>query len=296
MVARTINLPNMHRLFLPDKGYIIVDNDLERADAQVVAWDAGDEELKRAFRSGEDIHTANAMAIFKCSVEAAKIGGQNSPRQKAKIGVHATNYGVTARTLAAHLSISEAEAALFIKNWFKAHPAIEAWQEGIKELLRRGKPITNAFGYHMPNFERGDSSFTQALAWKGQSTVAIVTHKGLVTIDETLPEVQLLLEVHDSLVMQVPELGFHEHLANVRKAMLVPVPYDDPLIIQISPAISRLDWSDVFEYDKGIKIRKLIDAGTANDEILKMFGGLSPDRLEKIANDPIWCADAKVAA
>ena len=52
MVASTISLPNVKKMFIPDEGYTIIDADLEKADAQIVAWESGDEELKQIFREG----------------------------------------------------------------------------------------------------------------------------------------------------------------------------------------------------------------------------------------------------
>lgn len=60
----TIVLPNVRRLFKPDPGHFIASCDLAGADAQVVAWEAGDEDLKAAFRAGIPIHQKNAEDMF----------------------------------------------------------------------------------------------------------------------------------------------------------------------------------------------------------------------------------------
>ena len=52
MVAQNIILPNIRKFIVPDPGYLIVDADLSGADAQVVAWEADDADLKEAFRDG----------------------------------------------------------------------------------------------------------------------------------------------------------------------------------------------------------------------------------------------------
>src|SRR6185369_14495873 len=98
-------LPNMRSLILPDIGYTGIDMDLDRADLQVVVWEADDEELRLALRTGVDMHLFNAASIFNLSmipVDEMKENHPNYPdwkkrftpqRNKAKIGVHATNYG-----------------------------------------------------------------------------------------------------------------------------------------------------------------------------------------------------------
>lgn len=127
MVARTIELPNVKKIFLPDPGYFICDSDLAQADAQVVAWEAGDEALKEVFRDPDaDLHNNNAQDIF------GKTGGIY--RQRSKAGVHAVNYDVKARTLAIALGITIKEAEAFIDTWFTKHPGIYDWQQRINIL------------------------------------------------------------------------------------------------------------------------------------------------------------------
>lgn len=57
-------LPNIRKIFIPDPGYVVFDCDLAGADAQVVAWEADDEDLKRAFRAKLDVHAHNATAMW----------------------------------------------------------------------------------------------------------------------------------------------------------------------------------------------------------------------------------------
>ena len=113
MVAKTTPLPNIRKLFVPDPGYMIADCDLAQADAQVVAWEADDEELKAVFRDPTaDLHDENAKTIFGTLTPAN--------RQLAKAGVHLTNYGGKARTCATALGITVKQAEDFQRKWFQA--------------------------------------------------------------------------------------------------------------------------------------------------------------------------------
>ena len=131
MVAQTIELPNTRKMFLPDFGKRLIDADLARADAQVVAWEADDEELKELFRSGVDIHRANAAAVFQIPFE--EVSGHQ--RQQAKQSVHGYNYGGSAKTIAAETGMTLAEAVFFEQGWFGAHPKIKEWQDRIAKQL-----------------------------------------------------------------------------------------------------------------------------------------------------------------
>ena len=247
MVAQTINLPNTRKMFIPDPGKMLIDVDLERADAQVVAWEAGDEKLKAAFRAGADVHTTNAADAFQIAEEAVT----KLQRQQAKIGVHATNYGAKPETVAEHTNMTLAEAILFQNNWFGAHPKILDWQENTKTELHKNKgTFRNVFGYEITFFDRLDiKRFHEALSWRPQSVVAIVTNIGLCNIDENLPEVQLLMQNHDSLLMQTDISNCPNIYTEIERQMAIEVPYNDPLIISTGLSISDKSWGDVEEYE-----------------------------------------------
>lgn len=234
-------LPNVRKLFVPDPGYVIADSDLAQADAQVVAWEADDDILKEIFRDPNlDLHEENAKMIF---------GSCNPKKRKlAKRGVHATNYGSSARTLAISLGITVKEAEWFIKRWFEIHPGILEWHERIKESLTTKRMVENKWGYRRFYFDRIESCFTEAVAWIPQSSVAIYINKAWDKIVETVPEVEVLLQVHDSLVYQWPEALTSQVIPKVKAAFdSIAIPYDDPLVIPAGIAVSQTSWGDVEE-------------------------------------------------
>lgn len=237
MVAKTAPLPNIRKLLQPDPGYILCDCDLAQADAQVVAWEADDAELKAIFRDPKaDLHDENSKTIYgKLTKEF---------RQKSKAGVHLTNYGGKAPTCARALGITIHEAERFQRRWFEAHPGILDWHRRVLNQLESSRCIYNKFGNRRYYFDRIDGILPQALAWIPQSTVALVIDRGMVNLDEQLP-VELLLQVHDSCVFQFKEQEFPHILLKVKKCLEIEVPYDDPLIIPTSADISRVSWGDV---------------------------------------------------
>ena len=250
MVAQTIELPNVKRIFLPDPGYFICDSDLAQADAQVVAWDAGDKPLMEFFKAAQedpelDLHGSNARDIF---------GGpptkKNPNRKKAKAGVHAVNYDVKPRTLATALGVTVKEAEAFIDLWFTKHPAIYDWQQRINTDLQTKRIITNRFGNRKVFFGRTDRALAEALAWIPQSTVALVINRAWKAIHELHdPDIEVLLQVHDSLVYQVKKLTFRRKLPLLEEAFKVEVPYDDPLIIPAGLSYSDKSWGDCVDSD-----------------------------------------------
>lgn len=262
MAKTDIKLPNIRKQFIPDPGYTIFDADLAGADAQVVAWEAEDEELKAAFRHGLDVHDHNAEAMFgtrytSLAGEASRSGTPKGKfRKKNKQGVHLTNYGGTARTCATVLGWTVKEADDFQRRWFSLHPGIKKWHERVEHSLATTRSVTNAFGYRMMYFDRLDAVLPQALAWGPQSTVALVTYYGFLQLQARHPHptptrerpsfFEELLQVHDSVVFQKPDSYNCEDIT-IRNDLAVPVPYDDPLIIPWGLAKSKLSWGDCQE-------------------------------------------------
>lgn len=244
-------LPNVRKLFIPDPGYTLFDVDLQGADAQVVAWEADDEDLKAAFRAGLDVHDKNATDMLGHAYTSlpgdTKHGPKARKRKEYKVGIHLTNYGGRQRTLARSLGWTVHEAEQFQKRWFSIHPGINRnWHRRVEAGLVADQCVRNAFGYRRKFFDRLDVVFPQALAWTPQSTVAIVTFKAAVKIQQTpaLSWIEFLLQVHDSLVFQTPQ-EHEERVDEIRAALNVTVPYPDPLIIPWSIARSRKSWGEV---------------------------------------------------
>lgn len=301
MVAANIELPNIRKFFIPDAGHTICDADLSGADAQIVAWESGDEDLKAAFRSGIKIHVHNARAMFEHELkDLSNEEIQKAPVYRAvKAGCHACNYGAHPPTLSANIGWTIKFAEEFRERWFYLHPDILKWHERIERYLygeqcwncdatkglkighacptcgsHLGRTIKNAFGFRRIYQERIDASLLNAaLAWGPQSTVAFCTELGWTNIaygteyltqfahgETTLAQwqewlvepnafqkwnhiVEFLIQVHDSIVFQVP-IEIESQIPQIVNDMLVKVPYPDPLVIPLGFKFSRESWGD----------------------------------------------------
>lgn len=244
-----IKLPNIRKLFIPDSGFVFVEADLSGADALVVAREANDRELENAIISGIDLHSKNATDLFGDEFTRLEKGSpaRHQLRQEVKQGVHATNYGAVARTLASILGWSTSRADTFQRNWFSRHPGIYDWHRRTERQLSKDRTITNAFGYRIVYFDRIDGLLGQALAWKPQSTVAETCFRGALRVERLCPWADILLQVHDSLLMQVHQSIFPQCLPELSAALHNPVPYPEPLIVPWKIKASAKSWGDVEE-------------------------------------------------
>lgn len=270
-----VQLPNIRKIFIPDLGWVCFDCDLSGADAQVVAWEAEDEDLKAAFRAGLDVHEKNATDMWGTAytqLAGDKHGGpKKKRRQSCKHGVHATNYLSSPKTMAHHPAINWTvhEADQFQKRWFSIHPKIGpvtkpgTWHYRVQQSLDRYKMVQNKFGYRRVYFDRPDAVLPEAVAWVPQSTVALVTFYGAIKLEsnfllkepikdlsrEENPNINMLLQNHDSLVFQVREMDAWR-MKEMKQHLTTVVPYDDPLTIPWGFARSKKSWGDVEEVDK----------------------------------------------
>lgn len=254
-----IKLPNIRKLFIPDKGMTFFDMDLDRADLQVVAWEAEDDILKLALRNNLDIHLVNACDIFDIKgipydelsedhpnykEHRAKIGKQN--RDKSKKGAHAVDYGVGDYKLAIELNISRHEAAKFIARWFAMHPGIKKWHQRTERQMHQKGYVTNIFGARLYQF--GDYDLPEALGWQPQSVVAHVINQVLINIDSAQQRgetnIELLLQVHDSLGGQFPTEEKEQSTQLLAQLARIVIPYPDPLIIPVGIKTSERSWGD----------------------------------------------------
>lgn len=240
-------VPNQRTLIIPDDDHVIVDMDLDRADAQFVAWEANDESLKQILKEGADLHLENAKAIW--GPHCVKSGPE---RQLAKRFCHAVNYGAYPKKLARALGLTIKTAEWIYARWFQIHPGIREWHNRVKNDLFTKRLVRNPFGYERYYFDRPEKCINEALAWCPQSSVGIIINTAWENIDLNLPEVEVLMQVHDSLTMQIKVDRWKALLPCVQEQSLIVVPYDDPLIIPVGFKVSEKSWGDVEDpCDKG---------------------------------------------
>lgn len=253
-------LPNVRKLFIPDPGYVMFEADLKGADAQVVAWEMEDDDLKAAFRLGVDIHAKNAEDMWGREFTCLPIGSyaRDHKRQECKHTVHGIHYGCTPRTTAIQRGWLVSEAERFHRRWLSLHPGVERYHTRVRESLAKDRTIRNAFGFRRVFFDRIDNCFTEALAWIPQSTVALTTYHGALQLERRYwPEQQrrgwspdpqnpegILLQTHDSINPQFA-LARCPPVEEIKKVLEVVIPYPDPLIIPWDLKRTTKSWGDM---------------------------------------------------
>lgn len=246
---------NLRTCIVPDSGWTYFDCDLERADLQVVVWEADDEKLKQALRDGVDIHLLNAIDLYDIAgipYDECFESHPDYPEHLERVGaaralgkrfVHLTDYGGKARKAAIACGITVHEAEMAQQRWFSLHPGIRAWQRETAARLNALRAVTNRFGYRRTYFDRLDALLPEALAWVPQSTVALVISQIHMNFDK-IDGVEVQLQCYDSLAGQYRTADEARILPAMQAASRVIVPYRDPLIIPLGLKTSTASWGE----------------------------------------------------
>lgn len=257
----TVKWPQVRNTFIPDPGWVWFDIDLAGADAQVVAWEAGDEDLKTAFRNKLKIHVKNGSDIWGHDVMHSRDPkGKTEPYYtRVKRGVHLTNYGGQIPTLAKKCAMSYSEAERFQQKWFSLHPAIVAWHERVMFDIQSTGRSANKMGWSIDWFTRPTLDvWRRALAWTPQSTVAAVAEEAMIRIYKERQSnkyfsrkyIRFSLQVHDSIDFIVKLDYIPAVLPRVYELLhSILIPYDDPLIIPWGIKRGRKSWGECVEIE-----------------------------------------------
>jgi len=238
-----LELPNIRELYIPDPGKVIFDIDLDSADLRIVTAESNCLWMKEQFANKRKPYV-EVMREYYSNRTMTK---DSHPREYAmfKSLCHGTNYLGTAAGIAPRIGLLVHETERIQKWYFGMCPEIRAWQEEIKKQVSGRRWIQNVFGYKYHFFDRIEGTiFNQAIAWIPQSTVGCLINRAWERIEDNLPEVDILLQVHDSLVGQFDLCHGEWMLKQIIEQSQVPLPYDEPLIIPVGIASSSKSWGD----------------------------------------------------
>jgi DNA polymerase-1 len=228
-VARTGRLssdqPNLHNIpvrsdegrqfrkaFIPAPDHTLLVADYNQIELRCIAHLAEDPGLIEAFRSGTDIHNATAARVFGVEPAAVTI----DQRSKAKMVSYGLAYGMESYGLGQRLGIPTADAAVILDAYFVAFPNVKAYMDRtVIEARMRGYTET-LFGRRRPIPELSNSNFRirqagerQAMNAGIQGLAADIFKVALVRIHAALSDShvasQLILQVHDEVLVEVPE-------------------------------------------------------------------------------------------
>ena len=224
--VRTEEGRKIRRAFVAEPGHKLVSADYSQIELRLLAEIADVPALRQAFRDGLDIHAMTASEMFGVPVK----GMPGEVRRRAKAINFGIIYGISAFGLANQLGISREEAGAYIKKYFERFPGIRAYMEATKEDCRKNGYVTTLFGRkcHYPDIKASNPSIRAfneraAINARLQGTAADIIRRAMIRMDDALRKqrlsAQMLLQVHDELIFEVPEDEIARTLPVVKRVM-----------------------------------------------------------------------------
>lgn len=211
----------VRKCFIAEPGKHLVQIDLSQAESRYVAWEAADFKLMEMLSNKRDIHKYVASRIFNKNEALIT----DKERNLGKKSGHAANYDVGPRTFAEaclvdmDMALTEQEARHILVTYEQTFPGVRARKNQIEKTLRQYRKLTTPLGRERYFYGRmDDSTFREAYAYAPQSTIPDITNHLMLKLWEHREdlECEFLLQVHDSLLLQVP-IGREFEIANLAK-------------------------------------------------------------------------------
>ncbi|MGY4628945.1 DNA polymerase I [Bradyrhizobium sp. USDA 4486] len=224
--VRTEDGRKIRRAFIATPGHKLVSADYSQIELRLLAEIADIPVLKQAFRDGLDIHAMTASEMFGVPIE----GMPSEIRRRAKAINFGIIYGISAFGLANQLGIAREEASAYIKKYFERFPGIRAYMDETKEFCRQHGYVTTLFGRkcHYPDIKASNASvraFNERAAINArlQGTAADIIRRAMTRVEDALAQkklsAQMLLQVHDELIFEVPDAEVEATLPVVQHVM-----------------------------------------------------------------------------
>lgn len=231
----------IRRAFIPDDEALFVVADYSQIELRVLAHLTEDAGLLEAFRSGQDIHTATSARVFGVEPELVS----SEMRRRAKVINFGLLYGMEAFGLAQRLDISRDEAAEHMEAYFGQFPDVKAFMDGMVTMARRNGYTATLFGRrrYLPELKSDNWRIRQmgermALNAPVQGTAADIIKKAMLVLESELldagMETQMLLQIHDELIIEAPKDELDAAIAMTRQVMEHVVELAVPLIVDIN--------------------------------------------------------------
>ena len=226
--------------FIAPDGFCLVAADYSQIELRIMAHLSADEGLLAAFSVGEDIHKATAAEVF--GVDPSQVS--SDLRRSAKAINFGLIYGMSAFGLAQQLGVSRGEAQSYIELYFSRYPGVKNYMNTIRELAAQQGYVETLFGrrLYLPEINSRNGTRRQyaertAINAPMQGSAADIIKKAMINVDQWImeeqPAVKMIMQVHDELVFEVPEISREENMKSIKLLMSTAAHLAIPLIVDM---------------------------------------------------------------
>mgnify|MGYP005838904623 CR=1 FL=1 len=210
--ARTAEGRRIREAFIAPPGHVLVSADYSQIELRIMAHLSDDAGLLKAFAEDRDIHTATAAEVFGVPLEDVS----SDQRRMAKVINFGLIYGMSAFGLASQLNLERSAAQTYIDRYFARYPGVAAYMQRTRDTARRQGFVETVFGrrLYLPeinarNPARRQGAERAAINAPMQGTAADLIKLAMIAVQRWLDAEKLgsrlLLQVHDELILEVPE-------------------------------------------------------------------------------------------
>ena len=228
----------LRRMFTAGEGNVLVDADYSQIELRLLAHISGDENMRAAFLSGEDVHRVTASQVFGIPFEEVTA----EERRRAKAVNFGIVYGISAFSLSQDIGVSVAEAKAYMDAYLTRFHGVRDYQKNIVEQAKADGYVSTLFGRrrYLPelkgNFTMRSFGERVALNMPIQGTAADVIKLAMVNVERALRDeglaARLILQVHDELIVECPEEEKERAAALLQEEMENAVRYSVPLVAE----------------------------------------------------------------
>jgi len=237
---RSIEGREIRKAFTAEPGHVLIAADYSQIELRLMAHFSGDAVLSQAFSDGADIHAATAAAVNDIALN--DVSGEM--RRRAKIINFGILYGMSAFGLSKQLGVSRSEAKDFIEAYFARYPAVRGFMDdtlaqakvdGFVETLLRHRvyvpEINGTNGMRRAYAER--TAINAPLQGSAADIIKIAMIRLHRRLQQEASEASIILQVHDELIVEVPQAQVQQVSAIMQETMEHAVQLNVPLIVDI---------------------------------------------------------------
>lgn len=235
----------IRQAFIAPAGHFIMAADYSQIELRIMAHLSDDQGLLTAFNEGLDVHSATAAEVFGVPIETVTL----DQRRKAKAINFGLIYGMSAFGLAKQLHIGRAESQQYIDTYFERYPGVLAYMNQTRELAHATGYVETLFGrrLYLPEINARNKMLVQAAERTAinapmQGTAADIIKKAMLAVQHALDAesltAKMIMQVHDELVLEVPDGEGARVKQLVSDAMSEAASLKVPLVVDVGTGVN----------------------------------------------------------
>jgi len=246
--VRTPEGRKIRRAFVPEEGYRFVSADYSQIELRMMAHVSGDERLRQAFSSGEDIHASTAASVFGTSPAHVT----PDMRRKAKAINFGIIYGMGPFNLARQIGVGLKMAKQYLEDYYATYAGVRKFMEELPEQAKKDGFVTTILGrrrylpdLNNPNKIAQQAAQRMAINTTMQGSAADLMKLAMIHVDAAIKKsgipARLILQVHDELILEAREDCAQDAASLLKEEMQGAYPLSVPLVVDT--AIGR-NWEE----------------------------------------------------